>query len=197
MYDSYSKSYHSRIEGNSKNIVKNVASDFDVTSYLYNRTYVEATLAHNISTELGTKIGVDIPVDYFKITDIKFPNNLIETSLGSALALQENELNVILQSVELIQSTTSEIVAGINADTQLLLQNSDNKVSQLVGTANAQHSSIVNTARSVGIKKLFDALNITSAEDKDALLKAMAVHDTNSNSTVMYEVLAGSLVNVN
>ena len=70
-------------------------------------------------------------------------------------------------------------------------------MAQLVQTGTAQASSITNTARSVGIGGLFTALNVTEPADKDALLKAMAILDNeHSTSTVFFEVVAGSLVNV-
>ena len=163
-----------------------------------NRSYVESILAYNISMEISSVIGVSVPTTYCKILNIHFPETLINTSLASALALQQNQLNVILQSVDLIQATTDQIVAGINAQTQLLLQNADNSANQIVGTANAEANNIINTARSVGIASLFQYLNITLPGDKARLLKAMAIYDNiYGNVTVMVDVETNAILNLN
>ena len=198
IYNIYSKNYDSRIIGNSKKVIKNVASGFDVNHYMENRSYVESLLATNISAELSSVIGVEVPVEYCRILNIHFPYTLINTSLDSALALQQNQLNVILQSVQLIQATTDQLVAAINAETQLLLQNADNAANQIVGTANAESNNIINTARSFGIASLFHQLNITSAGDKSKLLKAMAIYDnTFGNVAVMVDLTNSAILNLN
>jgi regulator of protease activity HflC (stomatin/prohibitin superfamily) len=165
---------------------------------LNNRSVVEAAIGGNVSQTVFKVAGVEAPPEYCLILDIKFPDILVDSSLNSAIALQQNELNLIEQRVQLVQSETAQLVASIESQQVLLLESAENVAQQLVETAEAQASSIVNTARAIGIGNMFKALNITNPEEKDALLKAMAIFDNDhGNHTVMYEVLAGSLVNVN
>jgi len=126
IYDRYSKSYGSRIFSNSKKIIKNSVTGFGIEDYLSNRSYIENTIARNISTSLEDLIGVIVPQEYVRIVRLDIPSILITTSLDSALALQRNELNQLTQVVSLVQSTTTELVATIDSNLVLLLQNADN-----------------------------------------------------------------------
>ena len=138
-----------------------------------------------------------VPQEYVHIVRLDIPSILITTSLDSALALQRNELNQITQVVSLVQSTTTELVATIDSNRILLLQNADNYARQIVGTSEATSTNIVNSARAVGIATLFDYLNVTNSSDKESMVKAMAVYDSESTTgTVMYSVDGGSLVNI-
>ena len=159
---------------------------------------METTIGGNVSETVFSVAGVVAPPEYCRILDIKFPDILVDSSLNSAIALQQNELNLIEQRVQLIESETAQQVASIDSERVLLLESADNLATQIVETADAQASSIVNTARAIGIGSMFQSLNITDSEEKESLLKAMAIFDNeHGNHTVMYEVLAGSLVNVN
>lgn len=192
IYDLYSQNYGQRVENNAMNVIKNIAPYYSANDYLTNRLEIEKLIAQNISTELLNVVGVIVPYKFVRITNIAFPNILIETSLDSALALQQNELNQINQTAQLILSQTSQLVAQTNANTQLLLQNTNNIVNQIVETAQNEANNVINTARSNGISYMFDILDVTSNNDKKILINAMAIYD-NKNSTVFHEVLPNSL----
>jgi len=197
IYDKFSKNYESRIENNGKNVIKNVGTKFKVHDYLSNRSYVEHIIAGNITSDLEKAYGVEVPMSYVKIVGITFPSGLISTSLDSALALQRNELQLLQQDVDLVEATTNQMVATIDAGASLLLQNTDNKCQQIIGTANQKATSLINTARTTFMSKMFDQLNITSLSDKENLIKAMALYDSQAvTSTLMYDVSGGALVNV-
>ena len=67
----------------------------------------------------------------------------------------------------------------------------------IVGTSEATCNNIINSARAVGIATLFSHLNVTNSSDKEWMVKAMAVYDSESTTgTVMYSVDGGSLVNI-
>lgn len=197
IYDRYSKSYGSRIYSNSKKIIKNSVTGFGIEDYLSNRSHIESVIAANISTSLEELMGVEVPQNYVRIIKLDIPEILISTSLDSALALQRNELNQITQAVSLVQSETTELVASIDSSRILLLENADNYARQIVGTAEATSTNIINSARAVGMSSLFDYLNITDTSQKEAMIKAMAVYDAgDAGKTVMHGVTGGSLVNV-
>lgn len=192
IYNTYSKNYEQSVENNGINAIKNIAPYYSANDYLTNRLEIETTIAQNISVELYNIIGVIVPKEYVRITNIAFPDILIDTSLDSALALQQNELNQINQTAQLILSQTNQIVAQINANTQLLLQNTNNSVNQIVQTSQNEANNIVNTARSYGISYLFDKLDVVYEDEKITLVNSMAKYD-NSNSTVFNEVFVNTL----
>ena len=195
IYNIYSLNYGQRIENNAKNIIKNIAPKYSIQDYLSNRMIIEQDFATNISTNIFNVVGVVVPLNYVRITNIIFPDILISTSLDSALALQKNQLNLIKQSVQLISAQTDQMVANITAQTQLLLQNTNNTATQITNIAQTEGDKIINVARSSGLAYLFDTLNITSNTDKIALINAMAIYD-NVNSTIFNKVFPNTQITV-
>lgn len=188
IYNTYSTNYNSRVLNNAKQIVKNTASSFSVNSFLQNRTIIETTIGENMEVDLNIFVGVESPAKFFKITSIIFPDSIIETSLDTAISLQNNQIQVFQQNVDVIISDTNKIVSQITANTNRLLEFSLNTASLLVSNSISEATQITDIARSKGISDICNLLNITDTILKNKLIKVLAITDNNSNITMLNDI---------
>lgn len=185
IYNKYSSNYLTRILTNAKSAIKNTATQFTVNHYLMNRTYIENEFARVVSDELEDKIGVDVPVDYFKIRGIRFPDPIITSSLQSVVALQNNQVQQNQQAVNIVTSDTAQMVAEINARTTLIMAFADNQASKIVSDSESEANKIIISARGNGIKTTLDVLNITDQNARDEFIRMMSIIDT-GDAKIMY-----------
>jgi hypothetical protein len=188
IYNEFSTYYDSKIINNAKQVTKNVASTFTVDNFLQNRTYIEKTIAEALEPYLMDTIGVEAPKEYFKIINIVFPDSLIETSLETAIALQNNEIQLYQQSVDVIEADTEKMKASIDADTTRTLEYANNQAEQIISNSESIATKIGLVARSDGLERVFSALNITASEDKTRLTKVFAVMDNTNQYTMLNDI---------
>ena len=195
IYNEFSLSYNSIIDSRSKKTIKNLASLFSVTQFLQNRTGIEKTLANGVYNDLYDNIGVIAPKEYFKITNILFPANIIANSLNSAIAIQNIELQTNQQNVQVVVADTQLMVSRITANTTEVLQNSVSDSTKIKATADNFYQNIVNSARSKGIQNVINKINIPTNLVND-FVQVMALYD-NLNRTIINNVGGNVLINNN
>lgn len=195
IYNKFSYSYDLRVESNSKKTIKNLAAMFSVTQFLQNRTGIEKTLAHGVYVDLVKEIGVISPPRYFKITNIIFPQNILDNSLKSAIALQKIQLQTNQQYVNVVIADTQLLIAEINANTTAILQNSVSDSNKIMTSAGYEYENIINSARSAGIQRVSTALSFT-CELTDQFVQVMALYD-NANKTIFRDMANEVIVNNN
>jgi frataxin-like iron-binding protein CyaY len=194
IYNSYSMNYDLRVINNAKQIVKNIASTFSVVNFLENRIYIEKTIAIELEIYLKNTIGVDAPKEYFKIINIVFPTSLMDASLTTAIALQNNQIQLYQQEVDVINADTNKLKARIDAETNRTLEFANNEASQIITNSQSQANQIVLVSRSTGIKKVCTALNISTSEDTNKLTRAFAIMDNTNDVTMLNDVNSGVLL---
>jgi hypothetical protein len=195
IYDKFSTNYHSRVETNAKQVVKNVASTFGVEDFLDNRAIIKDAIAYELNTELMTIVGVDCPTQYVEITNIIFPQTIIHFSLDSAITLQRNEILIKQQEVDIIKADTSRMESEIDAEAVQTIEYSINAAELLVANAEAKAVQIALVTRSTGIKIVMDALNIDNADDKNQVISAFAVMDSDGEFTMLNNI-EGNMLNI-
>jgi hypothetical protein len=184
IYNTYSNSYSSKVISNSKQTAKNVASTFSVDEFINNRSYVEQTICKNIQDELLISTQTFAPSKLCKITSVIFPLTVISTSLDTAIALQNNEVQEYQQGVDLINADTTKIIASISAETNKTLLFATNIATQLVKNSESQAFKIVSLARSNGTELLCSTLGITDPLMKEQVVKIFAIADNQNNYTM-------------
>lgn len=195
IYNKYSTNYHSRITNNAKQVTKNIASTFPVDYFLQNKSYIEKTIANELELDLSNTIGVIVPKTFFKIIKISFPETLISKSLDTAIALQNNEIEQHKQEVDIIKADTSKLKAIIDAETSRTIEYANNEASLLVANGKSQAIQILIKARSDGINKVCNFVNITDSEEKKRLITIFAVMDNQHNVT-MFNQIKNTLIEI-
>ena len=195
IYNEFSMNYDIIIKTNSRKTIKNAASIFSVSDFLQNRTYIEKYIAQSVSTSLFEYVGVNAPTEYFRITGIDFPSNILNNSLVSALAIQKMELQENQQQVNIIIADTNQMVSKINAEATKILLNSYSVANSTVSKSQYVADNLVESARSNGIKKIVDHLQISN-ELVGEFVNVMAMMD-NQNKTIFKDVSPGFVLNNN
>jgi regulator of protease activity HflC (stomatin/prohibitin superfamily) len=146
-----------------------------------------------------------MPIELFRISSVTVPDSIIELSLESQIALQNNDLLEKTQKVAVIRAETDRLVATITAQTKQVLQFANNEAKRLVEKATSYANRIEITARAEGIHTMLVALNISdttkSAANNDTafttqLVRTLALLDNAVNTTIVPGV-GDVLVNVN
>lgn len=194
IYDSYSTAYETRVVNNAKQIAKNVASTFSVDDFLTNRTYIETSIANVLEKYLKDTVYVEAPAEYFKIVNIIFPATLIDKSLETAIALQNNEIQEFQQQVNIIEADTNKLKAEIDAETKRTLEYANNLAYQMVTNSQSESTKILSVARSNGIKQVCENINLQDSNDVNKLTNVFAVMDNANNFTMLNDVKGGVLL---
>lgn len=184
IYDLYSTSYEGKIKSNAKQITKNVASTFSVDEFLTNRSYIEKTIGIALENQLAQTLNVYAPVDFFKITSIQFPDILISKSLETAIALQNNEIAILQQTVNVINADTLQMISEITAQSNKILQYAQSESNLIMSNANSESTNVLLTARTDGIKLFCQTLNITNPDNINKINKIYGIIDNAKNLTL-------------
>ena len=185
IYNLFSKNYHDRILSNSKQIIKNIGSKYNVEDYVLNRFVIEQDIGTSLSEQLNQEIGIEINPSFVKITDIKFPDNVVQTNLLSAIAQQQNNVEINEQNYQAVISETNYLVSQLNSQAEQILQFSVNQANLMVANANSQSQNIVGKAKLSGIDNFFKSLNITNSEIKTNFINWFGIND-NLNGTLVF-----------
>lgn len=177
IYHQFSLNYENRITNIIKTTVKDIATSFNVDDYVINRTEVERTFSNDVHQKLQESIGVDIPVLYFRMLDIIFPQSVVDSSLASAIEIQTNQIRNYEQQVAVIEADTNNQVAAINIQTNLTLATAMIESNQIITNSISQANSIVLAARAQGIQYVMNLLNITTPEMQSEFIRLTSILD--------------------
>lgn len=182
IYNLFSKNYHSRILSNSKQIIKNIGSKYSVEDYILNRFKIEKDIGISLSNELDIEIGIDINPKFVKITNIKFPENVVQTNLLSAIAQQQNDVEINKQNYQSVLSETNYIVSQLKTEFEQITEFSKNEANLLIANSNSLSKNIIGKAKLSGINIFFNALGINDSKTKNMYIDWFGIDD-NLNST--------------
>jgi hypothetical protein len=184
IYNLFSKNYHGRILSDSKQIIKNIGSKYSVDDYIMNRFKIEKDIGLLLSNQLNNDIGVDINPEFVKITNISFPENVIQTNLMSVIAQQQNDVEINQQNYQSVLSETNYIVAQLKSQSEQIIQFSKNSADLTISNTNSLGKNIIEKAKLEGIYNFFKTLNITDSETKNIYINWFGIND-NTNSTLV------------
>lgn len=203
IYNSFSFNYDDLVHSNAKTTIKNSAANLRFDLYFTNRTRIETLFANNVATVLAADVFVDMPKELFRISSVTVPDSIIELSLESQIALQNNDLLEKTQRVAVIRAETDRLVSITTAQTQQVLQFATNEAKRLVEKATSVANRVEITARAEGIRTMLDALNLTTSSNSandtaftTQLVRTLALLDNAVNTTIVPGT-GDVLVNVN
>lgn len=184
VYNLFSKNYHSRILSNSKQIIKNVGSKYSVDDYILNRYAIEKDIGYSLSNELDKEIGIDVNPKFVKITNIKFPENIVQTNLLSAIAQQQNDVEINQQNYQSVLAETNYLVSQLKTESEQISEFSKNQANLLISNTESLSKNIIGKAKLEGINNFFKMLNITDSKTKNMYIDWFGIND-NINSTLV------------
>ena len=200
IYNSFSFNYDDLVHSNAKTTIKNSAANLRFDTYFTNRSHIEDVFANNVAKVLAADVFVDMPTELFRISTVTVPDSIIDLSLESQIALQNNDLLEKTQRVAVIRAETDRLVATTTAQTKQVLQFAANEAKRLVEKATSFANRVEITARAEGIHTMLVALNISTTTGNDTafttqLVRTLALLDNAVNTTIV-PVTGDVLVNV-
>lgn len=191
IYNSFSFNYDDLVRSNAKTTIKNTAANLKFDEYFSNRTHIEQMFASNVQSVLKTVVFVDMPTDLFRIASVTVPKSILESSLDSQIALQNNDLLGKTQKVSLIRAETNRLVANIVAQTQQRLNFATNEARRLTEQSLSYYNQIEIRARAEGIRDMLTTLNFSDSNVylntnfTSDLIRTLAMLDNAMNTTIV------------
>lgn len=135
IYNLFSKNYHSRILSNSKQIIKNIGSKYNINDYILHRYKIEKDIGISLDNEINNEIGVEINSEFVKITNIVFPDNIVQTNLLSVITQQQNDVEINKQNYQSVLVETNYIVSQLKSESEQINEFSKNEANLIVSNA--------------------------------------------------------------
>ena len=137
-----------------------------------------------LEAALVAEVGVIVPRQFFRLMRVSLPTTLAQTNLISSIELQNNQVTAIRQAVTLIQSKTSQMVADVNAQAARVIAYAQTQANRQISQAQLYSDNIQNSARSVGIQMVCDALNVTDPTTKLKFVQILAYRDADKSKVL-------------
>lgn len=195
IYHQYSAGYNTIINNIAKTVIKNTAIQFDVNDLVQDRVTVETILANAVFTVLNKSIPVELPLRYFRLMNIVLTETVLQSSLQSAIELQNNQIRALEQTVAIITADTDTQVATINAHATFVRSSATNQAIQIVADSNSEATRIVLSARGHGLNATLTQLNISEPSARSECIRLFSVMDSN-DAKILSGLSGTSLVSV-
>ena len=165
-----------------------------VNDYIDRREETELIFATAVREVLADVVMVDAPINLFKLGEISLPQSVLETSLESAIAIQNNEILQNTQEVVVIRSETNKLVAEITAETQSTLEFAVNEAERIVEESRSFSNQISLQSRGKGISSMFESLGFSDSEYSNEIISKLALLDNAGNTTVIGSTVTSVIV---
>jgi hypothetical protein len=173
------------VNTNARTTIKNVAATLHVNDYINDRAGVENKFATAVRAVLAKNVMVDAPIHLFKIGEIRLPESILDTSLESAIAIQNNEILQNTQEVVVIRAETNRMVAEIKAETESTLQFAVNDAERIVQQSKSYANQITLQSRGKGISQMLTDLGFQDSKYSNDIIEKLALLDNAGNTTVL------------
>jgi SPFH domain / Band 7 family len=186
IYNQFSTNYNTLVYSNAKTVIKNTAAPLTIDMYIKNISYVEMLFANSVMKVCTESLFVDVPLDLFRLQYITIPDSILQLSLHSAFASQNNELLTLLQQVSVLQAETRRLVAVIEAQTNQTINFAANTASQIVAYSQSFAEQVQIKARGDGIYIMLNALGLQcNTTQKLEIINALALIDNSGNTSLI------------
>jgi len=142
----------------------------------------------HVKNQVESQVGVSIPIEYFFLQDIIFPDAVLTNSLNSVMQIQNNLLQQITQEVAVVIAVTNTKVSEIEAQANYVVSFSEIQATQLVANSNSYAANMAIKARNLGIATVANSLGIINPEDIDKFVKIMSLYEANTPKIIFGSV---------
>jgi len=185
LYNLHSNDYPDRIKDSAIKTSKNIASTYSVDDYLSYRNNIEYHIASNVETVLIKDFGVIVPIEFFKLIKIYFPQTLIQSGLNNAIAYQNSLIEIEQRTIDLIVANTHQMLIEIETEITKTVEFAHHNATLIIDTADYNSNQLKLTARTNGIDILVKSLNISDSSEKIRISKIFAIQDNKNNVTII------------
>lgn len=180
IYDKFSTNYEKIINTNAKKIVKNVVSQYSVDYMINNRKSIELVIGNAIKDDIQKIMQIEIPPEYYKILNIELSGTLLDTSLDTAIVLQNNDIQTKIQQISVINEETEYQKSLIEAQALQVTANANAEAERIVNSSSYDSDKIVSFARSEGLANLLSTLGINDPVDVNKVINLFALFDNDN-----------------
>lgn len=180
IYDKFSTNYEKIIDTNAKKIVKNLVSQYSVDYIINNRKTIELEIGNAIKDDIQKIMQVEIPPEYYKILNIELSGTLLDTSLDTAIVLQNNDIQTKIQQISVINEETEYQKSLIEAQALQVTANANAEAERIVNSSSYDSDKIVSFARSEGLANLLSTLGINDPVDVNKVINLFALFDNDN-----------------
>ena len=180
IYQDFGTNYHDRFVEAIRASIKNTAPNFSVDEFVRNRTDITQIMFNNINNDLAD-LNIKIDENKFFLGRISFPDLVKNVFLNTAVQQLQNDQSLLQQQVTLIDRSTEQILASIDANITIVLQQSLAEAESIVRKSEAEAKKIFEEATGQGIGNLFAQLNVTSVSDREMIFKLFSILDNEND----------------
>ena len=197
IYDEFSMNWHHLIESAAQTTVKGIAAPLNVEVYMKNRTHVQHLFANAVISEMAQIVPVEIPYNLFRVGKVKLPRSILEQSLASSIAIQNNEILQNTQTVAVTRAETSRLVAEIDAQKAQVLNSAVHNANLVKQSAYSSALGAEQKATGAGLKHFFGYLNYTnSAYPNKTMTIVNRLAQMDSGDKIKYVTLSQSALDL-
>ncbi|KAL4219618.1 hypothetical protein ACF0H5_022191 [Mactra antiquata] len=161
------------------------------------QAYKEACASGCIASDKcpDSEKGLHVDVKFFQLTDIDIPHDVMERFMENLLLVEKNLREQHVQNATIIRKDTAKKVADIQNQAKEIRESAESESRTIAIVAQAESTSIIEKARSTGLKQLYDSLKITTQEQKNSFdyLRTLRGLDNVHLTVDFQQRIAGSL----
>lgn len=134
--------------------------------FIYSKACVTGCEAYEKCSE--SKKGLFADVKYFQLGRVSIPDDVGNRYLQALKLKEETEREKLLQEAQVIRKNTTAMVQRLKNDAKEISANATAHAKRLTTVSQANYTAIIETARSEGLKYVFDKLRVTDQKYKDS-----------------------------
>ncbi|OWF44238.1 uncharacterized protein LOC110458644 [Mizuhopecten yessoensis] len=191
-YDIY---YEDLMKSSATDAVKGATTTFNTKQMITDRRVLEETLYTAVRERLGGTCcrkdctafvnacsvgckpystcetvdkGLFADVKYFQLGNVAISNTVKERYMQSLILMEEAEAELLKQEAQVVRKNTTAIVQRTENEAEEILQQGTVEAAYIHSVANANYTAIIESARSEGLKAVFNRLGVSSQQYKSS-----------------------------
>lgn len=187
IFEAFGTEVGNQVKEVSKAAIMNKAPNFNILQFVKERENITAKLRNAVAEDLE-KIYIDLEPHKFHLLKIRFKDELKNTFLNSAIQKIDNKKAEIQQKLNVIIAETEVLAKVYDANITLTRNVARANADNIVENANSQSFRIVEETKGVGIRKVFDVLNITEEMQKKTFFQMFEIIDSKKPELIIGDI---------
>lgn len=180
LYNIVTLDFESLIRTKSIDAIKNTAPLFGVDQFLTQRSYVEEAFRLNVSLAIA---DVFAEVVALELRDVQLELEYQQARLAAAIQEESNLKEDYIQAATLVREQTEVEVVGIENDARTVEVGAESAALIITSSADYEAAQLIENARNLGFKALFDTLDLTQEKHKASLDYLVTLGEVASKKT--------------
>lgn len=195
LHDKFDLDYRGPIESSALDAMKGSTTEYTTRNLVDNRKLLEQTIYKAVRERLGGTCcrpnctsyahacppnckaikscttedkGYFVDVKFFQLGQVIIPSSIQERFMKALTLNEESERESLVQEAKVVRKNTNAMVQQIRNTAEEIRNNGTIEASLLTAVAQANYSSVIDIARSEGLKQVFHDLGLTQQEYKNS-----------------------------